>query len=81
MPGYLKKVVAKLKEAGKSEDEIKNFQNGVQNYYKEKIAPNFKDYEFFIGESMSEDGMYGRFKAHLNPNTDVFWQGHPFELS
>ena len=47
----------KLKEAGKSEDEIKDFQKGVQNYYTNKIAKNFGDYDFYLGESMNPDGM------------------------
>ena len=54
---YLKKVVAKLKDSGKDEAEIKNFQQGVQKYYTEKIAPNFKDFDFYTGESMDPEGM------------------------
>ena len=57
--GYLKKVVEKLKEAGKSDDDIKGFQTKVQNYFKNVIGPNFKDYDFYTGESMDADGMYG----------------------
>jgi soluble cytochrome b562 len=53
---YMKKVTAKLKEKGASEDEVKEFQTGAQTLAK-KIAGNFKDYEFFIGESMDPDGM------------------------
>ena len=54
---YLKKVVAALKENGKSEEEIKKFQSGVQKYFTEVIKPNFKDYDFYVGESMDTDGM------------------------
>ena len=54
---YLKKVVEKLKESGKNEDEIKAFQTGVQAYFKDKISPNFKDFDFYTGESMDPDGM------------------------
>lgn len=54
---YLKSVVAALKEKGKSEDEIKSFQAGVQKYFKDVITPNFKDYDFYLGESMNPDGM------------------------
>jgi hypothetical protein len=55
--GYLKKVVAAMKEAGKSDEEIKKFQTGVQNYFTKVIKPNFKDYDFYVGESMDTDGM------------------------
>lgn len=54
---YLKSVVEKLKESGKDEEAIKKFQNGVQKYYSDKIAPNFKDFDFYAGESMDPDGM------------------------
>ena len=57
-PGYLKKVVEKLKEAGKDEAFIKGFQKGVQEYYTKKIVPNFSDLDFYAGESMDPDGMY-----------------------
>lgn len=53
----MKKVVAKLKESGADEEKIKAFQNGAQNYYKDHIAPNFKDFDFYGGESMDPDGM------------------------
>ena len=56
--GYLKKVVEKLKEAGKDEDFIKGFQKGVQGYYTKNIVPNFGDLDFYTGESMDPDGMY-----------------------
>ena len=56
--GYLKKVVEKLKEGGADEARVKEFQKKVQNYYTSKIAPNFKDYDFYAGESMDPEGMY-----------------------
>lgn len=55
--GYLKKVVEKFKEAGKSEEDIKKFQTKVQGYYTKEIAPKFKDFDFYAGESMDPDGM------------------------
>lgn len=55
----MKKVVEKLKEAGKDEDFIKGFQKGVQGYYTKHIVPNFADLDFYTGESMDPDGMYG----------------------
>ena len=55
--GYLKKVVQKLEESGKSSEDIKKFQTDVQNYYSKKIAPNFGDFDFYLGESMDANGM------------------------
>lgn len=55
---YLKRVVDKLKANGADEAKVKAFQSGVQNYYTKHIAPNFKDYDFYAGESMDTDGMY-----------------------
>lgn len=54
---YMKKVVEKLKEGGADEAKIKAFQNGAQSYYTKHIAPNFKDFDFYTGESMNPDGM------------------------
>lgn len=50
-------MVEKFKEAGKSEEDIKKFQTKVQGYYTKVIAPNFKDFDFYSGESMDPDGM------------------------
>ena len=52
----MKKVVAGLKEKGASEEEVKTFQDGAGAYAK-KIVANFKDYDFYVGESMDPDGM------------------------
>jgi hypothetical protein len=52
----MKAVKAKLQEAGKSEDEIKDFETKAQGFAK-KIIGNFKDWEFYTGESMNPDGM------------------------
>ena len=57
-PGYLKKVVEKLKEGGADDDKIKAFQKKIQTYYTSKIAPHFGDFDFYTGESMDPDGMY-----------------------
>lgn len=46
-----------MKEQGKSEDDIKKFQTGVQGYFTKKLTPNFKDLDFYTGESMDPDGM------------------------
>lgn len=52
----MKKVKAALKAKNASDEEIKAFETGAGAYAK-KIVANFKDYEFFIGESMDPDGM------------------------
>jgi len=53
----MKKVVEKMKERGADEAEVKKFQTSAQNYYTKVIAPNFKDFDFYVGESMDTDGM------------------------
>jgi hypothetical protein len=52
----MKKVKEALKEKGSSEDEIKDFETKAGGFAK-KIIGSFKDYEFYIGESMDPDGM------------------------
>ena len=54
---YMKKVTEKMKENGADEHQIKAFQGGAQNYYTKKIAPNFKDFDFYAGESIEKEGM------------------------
>ncbi|KUJ12711.1 translationally controlled tumor protein [Mollisia scopiformis] len=56
LKGYMKKVKEALKEKGASEETIKAFETGAQGYAK-KIVANFKDYDFYTGESMDVDGM------------------------
>jgi len=56
LKGYMKEVKKKLAEKGASADEVKDFETKAGAYAK-KIIANFKDYEFFIGESMNPDGM------------------------
>jgi translationally controlled tumor-related protein len=53
----MKAVKTALGEAGKSEEEIKKFEQGASKYVKEKLLPTFKDLEFYTGESMNPDGM------------------------
>ena len=53
----MKAVKQGLKDAGKSDEEIKEFETGASKFVKEKLIPNFKDFEFFTGESMNPDGM------------------------
>jgi len=51
LKGYMKAVKAKL-----AEDEVAAFEKGAQAFAK-KIVANFKDYEFYTGESMDPDGI------------------------
>ncbi len=53
---YMKKVKEAMKTKGASDDEVTAFEKGAQAYAK-KIVGNFKDYDFYIGESMDPDGM------------------------
>lgn len=52
----MKAVKAKLQENGASPEEVTAFEKGAAGYAK-KIVANFKDYEFYTGESMDPDGM------------------------
>jgi len=52
----MKKVKEALKEKNAPEETITAFEKGAQAYAK-KIVANFKDYDFYIGESMDPDGM------------------------
>jgi hypothetical protein len=52
----MKKVKEALKAKGAPEETITAFEKGAQAYAK-KIVANFKDYDFYIGESMDPDGM------------------------
>lgn len=53
---YMKKVKEALKEKGADDEVVTAFEKGAQAYAK-KIVTNFKDYDFYIGESMDPDGM------------------------
>ncbi|KAI3401297.1 hypothetical protein diail_12003 [Diaporthe ilicicola] len=76
LKGYMKAVVEALKEAGKGDDEVKAFQTGAQKYVKEKLLPNFKDYEFYTGESMNPDGMIALLNYREDGTTPyfIFWK-------
>ncbi|KAF5023355.1 hypothetical protein F66182_4593 [Fusarium sp. NRRL 66182] len=57
LKGYMKSVKAALQEKGAPAETITAFEKGAQTYVKEKLLPNFKDFEFYTGESMNPDGM------------------------
>lgn len=54
----MKAVKSKLQELGKPAEYITEFEKNAQAFVKETLLPNFKDYEFFTGESQDPDGMY-----------------------
>ncbi|KAM0545195.1 hypothetical protein ACHAPJ_011462 [Fusarium lateritium] len=57
LKGYMKAVKGALQEKNAPADTITAFEKGAQAYVKEKLLPNFKDFEFYTGESMNPDGM------------------------
>nr|XP_031860914.1 uncharacterized protein CI109_003641 [Kwoniella shandongensis]KAA5527986.1 hypothetical protein CI109_003641 [Kwoniella shandongensis] len=54
LKGYMKAVKAHL--AAKNPERIPAFEKGAQEFAK-KIVGSFKDYEFYVGESMNPEGM------------------------
>jgi hypothetical protein len=64
--------VEKLKEQGADEDKVKAFQSGAQNYFTKHISPNFKDFDFYTGESMDPDGMYVVTQTITPPGRSIF---------
>jgi hypothetical protein len=76
----MKKVKEEMKTKGASEESIKEFESGAGAFAK-KIVGSFKDYEFFIGESMDPDGMYVTTRS--NPRVTLFvnlFQGRSSQL-
>jgi hypothetical protein len=73
LKSYMKAVKAEL--ANSKPDRVDAFEKGAQAYAK-KIVANFKDFEFYTGESMNPDGMV----ALLNYREDgvtpyfTFWK-------
>lgn len=52
----MKKVKEALTAKGADEATIKAFESGASKYAA-KIVKGFKDYDFFVGETMDPDGM------------------------
>lgn len=52
----MKKIKETMKANGASDEEVTQFEKGAAGYAK-KIIGNFKDYDFYVGESMDPDGM------------------------
>ena len=55
--GYLKGVVEKLKELGKSDEDIKAFQVNAQTFIK-KVISSFDDWQFFYPDMSSDNADY-----------------------
>lgn len=53
----MKSVKAALQEKGAAAERITAFEKGAQAYVKNTLLPNFKDFEFYTGESQNPDGM------------------------
>ncbi|KAI6246113.1 Translationally-controlled tumor [Erysiphe necator] len=53
---YMKEVKNKMLENGSNEGEVADFEKKASAYAK-KIIAGFKNYEFYVGESMNVDGM------------------------
>ncbi|KAK9369051.1 translationally controlled tumor protein [Lipomyces kononenkoae] len=71
--GYMKAVKTKLAEI--SPDDVATFEKGAQAYVK-KVVANFKDYEFYTGESMDPEGMIVLLNYREDGTTPfvVFWK-------
>ncbi|KAG5649021.1 hypothetical protein DXG03_000370 [Asterophora parasitica] len=73
LKGYMKSIKTKLAET--NPERVAAFEKGAQTYAKSIVA-NFKDFEFYTGESMNPDGMV----ALLNYREDgvtpyfTFWK-------
>lgn len=56
---FMKKVKTRLEED--NPDQVKAFMGGAATFVKEVLA-EFKEYQFFLGESMNADGLVGLMK-------------------
>lgn len=56
-------------------DRVEAFEKGAQGFAK-KIVANFKDYEFYTGESMDPDGMVVLLNYREDGTTPylIFWK-------
>ncbi|KAK6905830.1 hypothetical protein V866_006718 [Kwoniella sp. B9012] len=69
LKGYMKTVKAKLQET--NPERVPVFEKGAQELAK-KIVANFKDYEFYVGESMNPDGMVALLNYREDGTTPYF---------
>ena len=68
--GYMKAVKAHLEE--NDPDRVKDFMSGAAKMVK-KILGNFKEYQFFTGESMDAEGSIGFLFYKEDGITPYFW--------
>ncbi|TLS23346.1 uncharacterized protein PpBr36_06734 [Pyricularia pennisetigena] len=57
LKGFFKAIKKHKQENGASEEEIKAFEDKATKFVKNKLLPNMKDFEFYIGEHFDPDGM------------------------
>ncbi|KAI8444868.1 translationally-controlled tumor protein [Phakopsora pachyrhizi] len=69
LKGYMKSVKAHLQSS--NPDRVAAFEKEAQEAAK-KIVANFKDYEFFVGESMNPDGMVALLNYREDGTTPYF---------
>jgi len=69
LKGYMKRIKTKLEET--NPDRVAAFEKKAQDYAK-KIVANFKDYEFYTGESMDVDGMIALLNFREDGTTPYF---------
>ncbi|KZS97702.1 translationally controlled tumor-associated [Sistotremastrum niveocremeum HHB9708] len=69
LKGYMKAVKTKLAE--EKPDRVTAFESGAQAFAK-KIVGNFKDYEFYTGESMNTEGMIALLNYREDGTTPYF---------
>jgi hypothetical protein len=66
----MKAVKANLSET--KPDRVAAFEKEAAEFAK-KIVGNFKDYEFYVGESMNPEGMVALLVSCLLPPSHTFW--------
>ncbi|KAG8865209.1 hypothetical protein FRB96_000099 [Tulasnella sp. 330] len=73
LKGYMKAVKSELQNT--KPERVEHFEKGAQAYAK-KIVANFKDYEFYVGESMNPDATVAllNFRADGITPYFTFWK-------
>ncbi|KZW04238.1 translationally controlled tumor-associated [Exidia glandulosa HHB12029] len=73
LKGYMKAVKSELQKS--NPDRVEAFEKGAQTFAK-KVVGNFKDWEFYTGESMNPDGMIALLNYRADGTTPylVFWR-------
>lgn len=56
--GHLKEYFKSVKAKLESEDDKKAFQDGAAEFVNAEIKNDFKEFQFYVGESMNPDGMH-----------------------